>query len=224
MNHNAAPYLAAVVILGAAGWALVHKDEPVPEPAPPVAAAEPVATERPNDSFLPPDHPPVGQGQGASPHDPGGSMPMPMGGGGDEDPAIAWTVPSAWQTVANPSPMRLATYHPSPAVDVSVSRAGGATDANIDRWVHQFDGAGAPKRTDVKVKGLDVHEVEVSGAYLGGGMMTGTPSEPHAGYALVGAIVETRGPHYFFKMIGPAADIASAKKGFDALIQSIAPR
>ena len=52
----------------------------------------------------------------------------------------------------NTSSMRLATYHVPAAkgdadeTDVSVVRAGGTTDANIDRWVRQFDEAGAPAR------------------------------------------------------------------------------
>jgi hypothetical protein len=220
MKPTLAPYLAAVAILGAAGWALVHKQEPAPEPptpaVPEVAAADPT-----KERFLPPNHPAIPQGasQGASPHDPAAPMSA-----GDDDPAIAWTVPAGWQPEPNPSPMRLATYHPSPAVDVSVSRAGGPTDANIDRWVHQFDGSAAPKRTDTTVKGLAVHEVEITGAYLGGGMMNGTAPEPHAGWSLVGAVVETKGPHYFFKMVGPADQVASAKKAFDALLLGIVPR
>jgi hypothetical protein len=224
-KSNLAPALAAVAVLGAAGWALVRRDEPVPEPTPAESVptpAEPREFEPPAASVLPPNHPPV-DGVG-SPHGAAGmGAGGPSAGGGDDDPAIAWTVPAGWQTAANPSAMRLATYHPSPSVDVSVSRAGGASDANIQRWVHQFDGSSAPKRTDTTVKGLDVHEVEVSGAYLGGGMMTGTASESHPGWTLVGAIVETRGPHYFFKMIGPAADVTAAKKAFEAMLQGITP-
>ncbi len=217
-KSNLAPALAAVAILGAAGWALVRRDEPVPEPTP-LERPAPAALEAPAATALPPDHPPIDNG--GSPHGAAGMGAGPSAGGGDDDPAIAWTVPAGWQTAANPSAMRLATYHPSPSVDVSVSRAGGASDANIQRWVHQFDGSSAPKRTDTTVKGLDVHEVEVSGAYLGGGMMTGTASEAHPGWMLVGAIVETRGPHYFFKMIGPSADVTAAKKGFDSMLGGV---
>jgi hypothetical protein len=211
------PYFAAAAVLGAASWALVRKPEP---PAEPMAAApaEPPRSEPANESFLPPDHPPIPAGmQGAAA--PGGPTTA-----GDGAPAIVWKVPQGWQTAMNPSPMRIATYRPTAAVDVSVSRAGGATDANIDRWVHQFEGASPPKRTDTTVAGLAVHVVEVSGTYAAGGMMMGSAPEPHPGYSLVGAIVETDGPHYFFKMVGPSADVASARPGFDALIHSIARR
>jgi hypothetical protein len=221
MKPQVAPYLAAVVVLGAAGWALVHKQEPVPE-LPPSAAPEAPPSPTANEGRLPPNHPPLPQG--SSPNGAGAMPAMPAMSAGDDDPAIAWTVPSGWQNAPNASAMRLATYHPSPAVDVSVSRAGGATDANIQRWLHQFDGAAVPKRTDTTVKGIDVHEVEVSGTYLGGGMMTGTASEPHPGWSLVGAVVETKGSHYFFKMVGPADQVGSAKAGFDALVHSITPK
>jgi hypothetical protein len=230
MKTNLAPYLAAAAVLGAAGWALVRKPDAPAEPPATVAPEEPPAFAQPaTENALPPGHPPIAQGSpGASPHDPHDPAGPAMGGAGmsagDDRPAIAWTVPSGWQTAPNPSPMRIATYHPSPAVDVSVSRAGGASEANIDRWVHQFEGASTPKRTDTSIAGVPVLEVEVSGSYVGGGMMGGPAPEPHPGYSLVGAIVETQGPHYFFKMIGPSAEVAKARASFDVMVHGIAPQ
>jgi hypothetical protein len=231
MKSTLAPYAAAAAVLGAAGWALVHNQAPVPEPSSAqAAAAEPGSPhdptpQIPNEAFLPPNHPRIPPGtMGAGSATSAGADPAPGAAPAAPEAAIAWTTPSGWKAAPNPSPMRMATYHPSAAVDVSVSRAGGSTDANIDRWVHQFDEASTPKRTDSKVKGLDVHAVEVSGTYKGGGMMMGAPAEPHPGWSLVGAIVEAGDASYFFKMVGPSDQVAAARAAFDGMVRTIAPR
>lgn len=155
-------------------------------------------------------------GQGAGP------------GAGSEPSAITWKVPETWQSLANSSPMRIATYHPpaasgAEAAEMSVSRAGGSTDANIERWRGQFEGPGQEKRAEKSVRGLKVTVVELGGTYLGGNMMPGAPSTPQKGWALLAAIVETPGSAYFFKLVGPAASVHGARAGFDALIESITP-
>jgi hypothetical protein len=232
MKSTLAPYAAAAAVLGAAGWALVHNQSPVPEPSSAqVAAQDPGSPheptrQAPNEAFLPPNHPPIPPGAVGGGNPTAAAAGMPPGSGpaaAAAEAAIAWTTPSGWQAAPNPSPMRMATYHPSAAVDVSVSRAGGSTDANIDRWVHQFDEGATPKRTDSKVKGLGVHAVEVSGTYKGGGMMMGGAPEPHPGWSLVGAIVEAGDSSYFFKMVGPSDQVAAARAAFDGMVRTITP-
>jgi hypothetical protein len=126
--------------------------------------------------------------------------------------------------------MRLATYRVPAApggdeAELTVARAGGSTDANIERWRGQFEGAGKPERIERTVHGLKVTIVELAGTYQAVGMMPGAaPSAPRAGYALLAAIVETPGSPYFFKMVGPAATVKSSRSSFDALIGSISPR
>jgi hypothetical protein len=171
----------------------------------------------PMDTPLPPNHPAIGAG--GSPHGMQGAVSPPS----DEAPAISWTVPTGWVAAANPNAMRIATYHPTADTDVSVARAGGSTDANIQRWVGQFDDAGTDKHSERTVHGLAVKMVEVTGTYSGGGMMANTPSEPHRGWALVGAVVETPGTHYFFKMVGPTEQVKAARASFDAMVASVTP-
>jgi hypothetical protein len=128
----------------------------------------------------------------------------------------------------NPSAMRLATYRIPRAgqdpedAEMSVSRAGGSTEANLDRWVRQFDDAGKDTRTVKAVRGMPVTIVEVSGSYLSGSMMGGaTAKKP--GWSLLGAIVETGGSSYFFKMVGPTATVRAAREGFSRMIDGLAP-
>lgn len=165
---------------------------------------------------LPPSHPPI----------PSGARPP----SGNEAPALAWTVPGGWSTAPNTSTMRLATYHVPAAkgeadeTEVTVVRAGGTVEANIDRWVRQFDEAGKDERTVKTVAGLKITFVEVSGSYLGGAMAPQGAPEPRKGWSLLAAIVETPGSPYFFKMLGPTATVKAARETFFGLLDSVTPR
>jgi hypothetical protein len=166
---------------------------------------------------LPPNHPPI-DGT-ASPHD---GMRMPVASP-DEAPAITWQAPTGWKTMPNPNPMRIATYRPTADSELIVVRAGGTTDANIQRWIGQFDEPASTKRARRTVHGLGVEVLEASGTYSGGGMMGSAPAQPHPGWSLLGAVVETPGSSYFFKLLGPSDQIQSTRASFDALIGSIRP-
>ncbi len=228
MSNVTYPILFLVAIGGGGALAFFHKEAPPPPNAPTVvAAAEDVpgiATDL-DGQKLPPNHPSIGAGgamTGAMNAGPGALPP-----GEDERAAIAWKVPAGWQTLENPTSIRLATYAIAGA-DVSVSRAGGGTEANIDRWVRQFDEAGQEKRATKTVRGLKIMVVEVSGTYLGSGMaLPAAGTDDHANdkknWALLGAVVETPGSSYFFKMTGPAASVKNAHKSFDALLDSVTP-
>jgi hypothetical protein len=53
-------------------------------------------------------------------------------------------------------------------------------------------------------------------------MLGGAPT-PHPHWTLLGAIVETSGSPYFFKMTGPQATVRAAHVAFDRLIESVTP-
>ncbi len=175
-----------------------------------------------SDMALPPDHPPIDRA----------SMPP----SGDGAPAISWEMPSDWQEAPNPNSVRLATYRTPAGGEMSVSRAGGSTDANIQRWIGQFDDAGAVQRETKTVHGLHVTTVQVAGTYrvsmmaapgaaTGGARGAGQEkSEVQPNWALLGAIVEAPGSPYFFKLVGPARAIQLARPSFDRLVAGLAPR
>jgi len=229
MSSRLVSILALVAILGAAGFALFRPDRagrsepdvsPAAEPATPPGSPPGPGPIDPMATALPPNHPPIGDGLS------NGGAP---GGQEADAPAIVWKAPPAWKTEPNPNTMRIATYRVPRAPgdsedgDVSITRAGGSTDANIDRWVSQFEGAGTPKRSEKTVRGFKVTIVSLAGTFAGGGMMGGAAAAPRAGWALTGAIVETPGTPYFIKMTGPAATVAAARGSFDALIDGITP-
>jgi len=147
-----------------------------------------------------------------------------------------WSTPAGWNTDA-PRPMRAATYKIAPAKGDSEGAEcgvfffgagqGGSVDANIQRWVGQFEQAdGKPasgaKTSTEKVKDLDVTRVEVAGTFTGGaGPMAPAGGAKKPGYKLLGAIVNAPQGPVFFKLTGPAKTVDGARADFDKLIKSI---
>lgn len=125
--------------------------------------------------------------------------------------------------------MRAATYLiPAAAGDSEGAECavfkniGGGIQANIDRWVGQFEKtASAPKQQQETINGFAVTTVDVSGIFKGGGPMMGQSSGPKSGYRLLGAIVETSQGPVYFKLTGPAKTVAAARNEFQALLKSL---
>jgi hypothetical protein len=217
MNKRIASYAVAAGVIGAAGLA-AFQSHPTPassttlsQVGPSFSAGAPIPEQRP---ALPPNHPPMGGTPSF-----GSGTPAPA----NEAAEIAWTLPPNWHTVPNPSPMRIATYRVPRApgeteeAELSVTRAGGTANSNADRWIAQFDRTASGAREEKTIEGFKVTVVSVDGTFLGGGMM-GAPSSPRAGWALLGAIVETPGLPYFFKLVGPANTVSAARAPFQTMI------
>lgn len=150
---------------------------------------------------------------------------------------IKWTAPSRW-TTGPEKPMRAATYLiPAAAGDAEgaecavFANIGGGVQANLDRWVGQFElpGGGDPaektKTSKQTINGLAVTTIDLLGTYKGGGVAMGQTSAPKTGYRLLGAIVEGQsgpGSEVFFKMTGPVKTMAAAEKEFQTLLKSLA--
>ncbi|MBI1899171.1 MAG: hypothetical protein HYS04_21940 [Acidobacteria bacterium] len=149
---------------------------------------------------------------------------------------LEWTAPATWK--AQPErPMRAATYAvpraPGDREDGECAvfyfgpGQGGGVDANIKRWIGQFDapGGGAADRlakiSRGTVNGLPVTRIDLAGTYKpsGGPMMQAGAPKP--GYRLLGAIVEGPQGAVFFKFTGPEKTVAAQKGAFDALLKSV---
>jgi hypothetical protein len=150
---------------------------------------------------------------------------------------MTWTPPSGW-IADQPRPMRAATYHVAAArgdaegAECAVfyfgQGQGGSVDANVARWMGQFEqpdgkpSASLAKTTKDKVKDLPVTRVEVTGTYTGaGGPMAQVPVKK-AGFKLLGAIVEGPQGPVFFKLTGPVKTVDGARADFDKVLKSIA--
>ena len=142
---------------------------------------------------------------------------------------IRWTAPARWQS-AGQKPMRAATYTIPGAAGADAGECavfyfgagqGGGVDENLQRWVGQFEGASAPKKSEKTINGLKVHLIAVSGTYLSpsGPMMQSQAKKP--GWSLSGAIVEAPEGNVFFKCVGPTGTIQKAQPEIDELLKSI---
>ena len=143
---------------------------------------------------------------------------------------IRWNVPSSW-TKREAGSMRIATYAtPQAEGDTEAgecavfyfgSNQGGDVDANIDRWIGQFEQGSSHNVSSKELNGLSVKMVQVAGAYLapGGPAMQSQGSKEN--YLLLGAIVTAPEGFVFFKLTGPAKTIATAENDFNSLINSL---
>jgi hypothetical protein len=227
------------VIVGAAGFALGRSTSPSPAHADPTSFSQPADPAQQGmaqqgmagTTELPPGHPAIGDMQGQGQDMQGGGAGA--GGGSDLPPAgeasITWTAPARWKSAPNPSAMRLATYKiphaPGDAEDaeLSITQVGGGVDSNIDRWIAQFgpEGQKTAQRTTKTVKGMKVTFVQIEGTFSGG---MGPAAGPQAGWALLGAIVETQPMPHFFKITGPAKSVKAARAELEGMIDTIAPK
>jgi len=149
---------------------------------------------------------------------------------------LKWTAPSTWKT-QGPRPMRAATYAiPAAPGDKDAGELavyyfgpgqGGGVDANIKRWVGQFqraDGksaAGLEKTAKRTINGLPVTTIDLSGTYTGAAGPMATEKVIKPGYRLLGAIVEGPEGGVFFKFTGPAKTVAANSAAFEKLLNSV---
>jgi hypothetical protein len=149
---------------------------------------------------------------------------------------LSFKAPEAWVVEKPSSSMRAAQYK-LPKVSGDAEDAtlvlyyfgqgqGGATQANIDRWVNQIqqpDGSSSKERAKsetLTVNGLKVTTVDVVGTYSaemspGAGDFTSKPN-----YRLRAAVVETPKGSYFAKLTGPEKTIAHWDQAFRDYLNS----
>jgi hypothetical protein len=144
-------------------------------------------------------------------------------------PGVDWDAPERW-SVEPASGVRLATYaiaakNGGEAAQCAVfyfgQGQGGGIEANIERWIGEFENPPPAERRTLDVKGMQVHRVEVSGNYVAHAMGTGEGAAAQADAMLLGAIVEGPNGSLFFKMTGPSATVSAAEGEFDAMLQSL---
>jgi hypothetical protein len=141
-----------------------------------------------------------------------------------------WTPPASWVSAPNPNPIRKATYKIPKAegdpedAELSITQTGGGAEPNIKRWSGQFQGSPELKVIHRDVGPLKVIVVEGHGTFNGGGMPGGPASTPKKDWALLGAIVDSVDPPYFFKLTGPEKTVTAARPDFDAFVGALKPK
>ena len=160
----------------------------------------------------------------------GGEHADLLGSGTGAVAGIQWSVPKRWEA-QGARQMRAATYTIPPAegdpeagecpVFYFGNDQGGSIDANVERWIGQFDQGSSVNRGTKDVNGMKVNTVTIAGSYLApsGPMMMPTGKKDN--FKLQGAIVEGPQGSVFFKFTGPAKTVDAASREFDALVGSM---
>lgn len=145
------------------------------------------------------------------------------------DVGVKWDKPGNWPDLGERQ-MRIATYAvPAPgneeigecAVFYFGPSQGGDADANIDRWIGQFEKHGNIARSTSKFGGMSTKLVEVEGDFLApsGPMMESSGTKKD--WILKGAIVEGPNGNVFFKFTGPKKTVQAAAKDWDGMLASL---
>lgn len=160
---------------------------------------------------------------------PGGSAPGEVAAPEAADPGVSWNVPGRWTTDLAQG-MRLATYlvpaaRGGKAAECAVyyfgSGQGGGVDANLQRWMGEFQKL---EKHDIRKRepgGIKVTLIGARGTYVAHSMRG--PEEPgeKPNWALMGAVAEGPMGDLFFKLTGPAATVDAAAADFDAMLGSV---
>ena len=140
---------------------------------------------------------------------------------------LTFATPAPWKAAENASAMRKATLtieakgaeKPMEAVFYYFgSCQGGDVDANIQRWVGQFQSTTDTKREDVEIEGVKVTLVKATGTYMDGAMFGEKTAKEN--WALLGAIVPGKEAPVFIKLTGPKDAALSIYDTFKAMATS----
>jgi hypothetical protein len=98
---------------------------------------------------------------------------------------------------------------------------GGGTQANVNRWLGQFEEPKDKINSKVEEKKVGsgkITYVEAEGTYKSG--MPGAAPTPKPGTKLLGAILESPNGNVFARMTGPIATVKAADADFRKMIES----
>lgn len=141
---------------------------------------------------------------------------------------LNFTLPgNTWTSVPTTSPMRAAVLQitvegaekPLEAVFFYFGAGqGGDTQANITRWLGQFESPPVSKTDEVDANGTKISIVTATGTYMDGAMMG--PKTAKADYTLLGAIVPGPEAPIFIKLTGPKDAVGKIADDFKKLASS----
>jgi hypothetical protein len=103
----------------------------------------------------------------------------------------------------------------------------GGVDANLDRWLGQFqqpDGSASKDKAtiaQVQVAGQKATTVEVEGRYVAAVTPGASETVDNPAWKLVGAIVESPEGPYYFKLIGPKSTVDAHGDEFHGMISGM---
>ncbi len=96
---------------------------------------------------------------------------------------------------------------------------GGGIQANIDRWVGQFEGTPDSKQEVKKHGDREVTYLVAKGTYLDGPPFGGNKT-PRPDYTMLAAILPSEQGAVFLKLTGPSKSVEAMQEAFDAFAAS----
>ncbi|MEJ7601024.1 MAG: hypothetical protein WKG01_24185 [Kofleriaceae bacterium] len=147
---------------------------------------------------------------------------------------FTFVAPTDWVVKPVTSSMRAASFvlsaKPKEEAELVVYFFGdsgaGSVQANLDRWVDQFQQSGgksskdASKVEQLKIAGQDATLVSVSGRYVAMAMPGGAAADK-ADQALLAAIVPSPSGPYYFKLVGAKKTVDAHAKRFRTMLASL---
>ncbi|MBM3491064.1 MAG: hypothetical protein FJX68_11555 [Alphaproteobacteria bacterium] len=140
---------------------------------------------------------------------------------------LAFAVPEGWRVLPPGSPMRKAELQAPGGGGVTFfhfgRQQGGTAEANIERWIRQFQEPPEvlqPRREVKRLGAIVVHHFRASGTYLSG--MPGGPTTPQPGHSLVAAAIEGPEGNVFVRLVGPDAATLPLEAAFRRMIEDAA--
>lgn len=101
---------------------------------------------------------------------------------------------------------------------------GGGVQANIDRWLGQFEGTPESKTEEKEMGGKKVVLLTAKGTFLdtapGAGPFSGGPKTAKPDYTMLAAILPSEQGAVFLKLTGPDKSVEAMKEDFDKFVAS----
>ncbi len=101
---------------------------------------------------------------------------------------------------------------------------GGGIQANIDRWLGQFEGEPESKLEEKAMGGKTVTLLSAKGTYLdtmaGAGPFSGAPKTAKPDYTMLAAILPSDQGAVFLKLTGPTKSVEAMREAFDRFVAS----
>jgi hypothetical protein len=101
---------------------------------------------------------------------------------------------------------------------------GGGIQANIDRWLGQFEGTPESKTEERELGDKKVVFLTANGTFLespaGAGPFSGAPKTAKPDYTMLAAILPSEQGDVFIKVTGPAKSVEAMREAFDAFVAS----
>ncbi len=143
--------------------------------------------------------------------------------------SLSFRAPGSWQEIRPSNAMRVKEYiiDPTSQTRLAVYFFPGmkdAVDANLERWINQFD---ANNRQELQKNKFNQNHVtttvfEMQGTYLKAErpMDPSSPKLELKDHTMLAAVAETDSGTWFFKTYGQNPIISSQKANFDKLVES----